>query len=127
MVRDDAAVMIPSEIQQVVIFTDPQEALNRIHRNGIDPGRTLVSAIIQNTLDIRSENLQLEFRRISGHAGIPGNETADRYAKEAAILENEEELPSQGDRCAFHSHPWGVLRMPNGSVQMAGLSPSVTS
>jgi hypothetical protein len=40
----------------------------------------------------------------AGHAGIAGNETADQYAKDAAMPKNEAELPSHTDRCTSLSH-----------------------
>jgi hypothetical protein len=43
---------------------------------------------------------------VPGHAGIDGNETADQLAKDAAAPENEEELPSEEDRCTSLSHLW---------------------
>jgi hypothetical protein len=41
---------------------------------------------------------------VPGHSDIDGNETAEAYAKEAAIPENEEALPSRVDRFTFLSH-----------------------
>jgi hypothetical protein len=38
-----------------------------------------------------------------GHKGIEGNETAEQFAKDAVIIENEE-LPSREDRCTPLSH-----------------------
>jgi hypothetical protein len=41
---------------------------------------------------------------VSGHASIEGNESADQFAKDAAVPENEEELPFEEDRCTSLSH-----------------------
>jgi hypothetical protein len=41
---------------------------------------------------------------VPGHAGIAGNETADQYAKDAVMPENEAALPSHADRCTSLSH-----------------------
>jgi hypothetical protein len=41
---------------------------------------------------------------VPGNAGIEGNETADQLAKDAAAPENEEELPSEEDRCTSLNH-----------------------
>jgi ribonuclease HI len=122
MIRDKAVGMIVEGIQKAVIFTDSQAALNRIQHNGIGPGQTWASAIIRNTEDIRKQNIQLEYRCVPGHAGIEGNESVDQFAKDAAVPENEEQHPSEEDRCTSLSH---LLQMPNGSVQMNGLSTSV--
>jgi ribonuclease HI len=104
LIRDEGAIMIGDGIQKISIFTDSQAALNRIQHNGIGPGHTWASAIIRNTDEIRRQNIQVGFRWVPGHAGIQGNETADTFAKDAAEPQNEEELPSEEDRCTSLSH-----------------------
>jgi ribonuclease HI len=104
LIRDEGAIMIGEGIQKISIFTDSQAALNRIQDNGIGPGQTWASAIIRNTDEIRRQNIQGEVRWVPGHAGIEGNETADKFAKDAAEPEIEEELPSAEDRCTSLSH-----------------------
>jgi ribonuclease HI len=99
MIGDQVEEMISEEVQKIIIFTDSQAALNRIQHNEPGPGQTWASAIIRSTEEICRQNIQLEFRWVPGHAGIDGNETADQRAKDAAAPENEEELPSQEDRC----------------------------
>jgi hypothetical protein len=49
-------------------------------------------------------NIQREFCWVHGHAGIEGNETAVQLAKDAAAPQNQEELPSEEDRCTSLSH-----------------------
>jgi hypothetical protein len=93
-----------SEGAQKIIFTDSHTALNRIQHNEPDPGQTWASAIMRSTEEICRQNIQLEFRWVPGHAGIEGNETADQLAKDAAVPGNEEELPSEEDRCTSLSH-----------------------
>jgi hypothetical protein len=51
---------------------------------------------------------------------IDGNETADQLGKDAPAPENEEELPSQEDRCTSLATYGGVLRMRSGGAQMNG-------
>jgi hypothetical protein len=60
-------------------------------------------AIIGNPDEIRRQNIQVVFRWVPGHAGIEGNETADKFAKDAAEPENEEELPSEEDKYTSRS------------------------
>jgi ribonuclease HI len=68
------------------------------------PGRTWASAIIRSTEYIYRQNIQFKFRWVPEHKGINGNELADRLAKNVAVLENEEELPSEEDQCTCLSH-----------------------
>jgi ribonuclease HI len=104
MIGDQVEDMITEGVQKIIIFTDSQAALNRIQHNEPGPGQTWASAIIRSTEEICRQNIQLEFRWVPGHAGIEGNETADQLAKDAAAPENEEELPSEEDRCTSLSH-----------------------
>jgi ribonuclease HI len=99
MIGDQVEDMISEGVRKIIIFTDSQAALNRIQHNEPGPGQTWGSAIITSTEEICSLNIQLEFCWVPGHAGIEGNETAGQLAKDAAAPENEEELPSQEDRC----------------------------
>jgi ribonuclease HI len=103
-VRDEAARWISSGISKVIILSDSQAALHRIGHNGIGPGQMWAMAIIENTRIISQSGIKLEYRWVPGHSGIDGNETADAYAKDAAIPENEEALPSQVDRFTSLSH-----------------------
>jgi ribonuclease HI len=104
MIGHQVEDMISEGVQKIIIFTDSQAALNRIQHNEPAPGQTWASAIIRSTEDISRQNIQLEFRWIPEHAGIEGNETADQLAKDAAAPENEEELPSEEDRCTSLRH-----------------------
>jgi ribonuclease HI len=104
MARDQASELKSDGFKRIVIFSDSQAALSQIKHNGSGPGQTWASAIIQNSNEILSQNIQLEYRWVPRHAGIEGNETADQFAKDAAVPENEEELPSEEDRCTSLSH-----------------------
>jgi ribonuclease HI len=104
LIRDGGAIMIGEGIQKISIFNDSQAALNRIQHNGIGPGQTWASVIIRNTDEIRRQNIQVEFRWVPGQAGIEGNETADKFAKDAAEPQNEAELRLVEDRCTSLSH-----------------------
>jgi ribonuclease HI len=104
MIGDQVDDMISEGVQKIIIFTDSQAALNRGQHNEPGPGQIWASAIIRSTEEICRQNIQLEFRWVLGHAGIDGNETADQLAKDAAAPENEEEQPSQEDRCTSLSH-----------------------
>jgi ribonuclease HI len=106
MVRDEVEDMIKEGVQKIIIFTDSQATLNRIQHNGPGPVQTWASAIIRTTEEISRLNIQLEFRWVPEHAGIEGNETADQIAKDAAAPDNEEELPSEEDRCTSLSQLW---------------------
>jgi hypothetical protein len=43
-----------------------------MQHNGSGPGQTWALAIIQNSNEILSQNIQLEFRWVPSHAGIAG-------------------------------------------------------
>jgi hypothetical protein len=104
MDRDEVEDMIKEGVQKIIIFTDSQAALNQIQHNRPGPGQTWASAIIRTTEEISKLNIQREFRWVPGHAGIEGNETANQPAKDAAAPDNEEERPSEEDRCTSLNH-----------------------
>jgi hypothetical protein len=64
----------------------------------------------RRSFEIRRQNIQAEFRWVPGHAGIEGNETANQFEKDAAVPENEEELPSEEDRVHSLAICGGVYR-----------------
>jgi ribonuclease HI len=99
MISDQVEDMISEGVQKIIIFPDSQPALNRIQHNEPGPGQTWALAIMRSTEEICRQNIQLEFRWAPEHAGIEGNETADQLANDAVAPENEEELPSEEDRC----------------------------
>jgi hypothetical protein len=126
MARDQASELKRYGLKRIVILTDSQAALSRIQHNESGPGQTWESAIIQNSIEILIQNIQLDYRWVRGHAGIEGNETADQFAKDAAVPENEE---SSNLKKGIHllAIYGGVLQMANGRVQMNGLSASVVA
>jgi ribonuclease HI len=109
MIGHQVEEMISEGVQKIIIFTDSQAALNRIHRTEPGPGQTWASAIIRSTEEIYRQNIQLEFRWVPGHSGIEDNETADQLAKDAAAPENEEELPFAEDLSDFSDLRLGLF------------------
>lgn len=72
-----------------VILTDNQAALRVIQNPRMPSGQVYLEGCLRLLEWCSRENkIQVELRWIPGHEGIPGNETADMLAKEAATTKD---------------------------------------
>ena len=73
------------QVQQLVVFSDSQQALRAIHAgNDARTGRALLSKIAESIETLCRAGIDLRFRWCPGHEGVVGNEEADDAAREAS-------------------------------------------
>jgi hypothetical protein len=73
------------QVQQLVVFSDSQQALRAIQAgNDARTGRALLSKIAESIETLCRAGIDLRFRWSPGHEGVVGNEEADDAAREAS-------------------------------------------
>lgn len=82
MALEMALIARPQPGEEVTIFSDSQAALKAI--GGSDgSGQQILGGIIDSCADLRNRGARVTIHWIPAHQGIPGNERADKAAKEA--------------------------------------------
>ncbi|KAL3250234.1 hypothetical protein ABHI18_011320 [Aspergillus niger] len=71
------------------ILSDSMSALQVIANSWNKSGQRIIQAIHQLAGELKARGIPLRLQWIAGHCGDPGNDTADRLAKEAVGLEKK--------------------------------------
>ncbi|CEJ55656.1 hypothetical protein PMG11_01904 [Penicillium brasilianum] len=79
--RSNAANGVPVT---ATILCDSKSALQAIQNVKNKSGQRIVYAILQAATEVQGENIRLRLQWMPGHCENPGNDTADRLAKDAA-------------------------------------------
>ena len=83
-----------SDYRRYVVYSDSKSAIEALQQ--FEPSNTVTNSIQKLIHELLSQrNIQIELCWIPAHVGIPGNEHADRAAKEASSLPvNPTQLPN---------------------------------
>ena len=76
--------------KRYTIFSDSQAAISRVQHDRTGPGQALAIRSIETARAIAARGNSVTIRWTPSHAGIPGNERADKTAKRAAEGREEE-------------------------------------
>ncbi|KAI2930363.1 hypothetical protein CBS147321_10551 [Aspergillus niger] len=71
------------------ILSDSMSALQVIANSWNKSGQRIIQAIHQSAGELKARGIPLRLQWVAGHCGDPGNDTADRLAKEAVGLEKK--------------------------------------
>jgi ribonuclease HI len=74
------------------IVSDSKSALQAIANPSTRPGQHIVHRILDLTQRLREIRIQIRLQWVPGHSGNPGNEAADKVAKDVVSLEEEHQF-----------------------------------
>jgi ribonuclease HI len=69
--------------EPATILTDSMSALQAIANSWNKSGQRTIQAILQSARELNTRGIPLRLQWVPGHCNDPGNDTADRLAKEA--------------------------------------------
>ncbi|KAI2888155.1 hypothetical protein CBS63078_10549 [Aspergillus niger] len=69
--------------QPATIFSDSMSALQAIRNPSNKSGRRIIRAILQAASEMKARGIPIRLQWVPGHCDDPGNDVADRLAKEA--------------------------------------------
>ncbi len=72
------------DIWAVNIYSDNQAGIQAAEKPETQSGQYLLRDLVKGLDDLREKNIRVQIHWIPAHIGVPGNEEADRAAKEAA-------------------------------------------
>ena len=73
------------QAKSATILSDSMSALQAIQNPGNKSGQQIIHAILQAATNTKTHGIAIRLQWVPGHCDEPGNDTADRLAKEAAI------------------------------------------
>lgn len=73
------------QVKLATILSDSMSALQAIQNPGNKSGQRIIHAILQAAINTKTHGVTIRLQWIPGHCEAPGNDSADRLAKEAAI------------------------------------------
>jgi ribonuclease HI len=83
-----------SQHQIITIVSDSKSALQAIANPSNKPGKHIVHSILNITKELKEHQVKFRLLCIPEHSGNPGNDTADKLAKEAlGPAENQTSWP----------------------------------
>jgi ribonuclease HI len=90
--RHNGQHITPAERRTVTILCDSKSALQAIASPCNKSGQHIVYAILRVARDLQAQDTSVRLQWIPGHCNDPGNDAADRLAKEAADLNGQHQF-----------------------------------
>jgi ribonuclease HI len=74
-----------TRVRSATILSDSKSALQAVQNPGKNSGQQIIHAILQAARNTKTHGTSIRLQWIPGHCEMPGNDTADFLAKDAAI------------------------------------------